>query len=161
MELNVEYEFSIIGISTVERDFKLAYNLNKYLNTSFVREDKDLDVKSVSEKSINYYSKFFYNDEENFEEWFLISNKYDKEESFSGKEKNIEGNLFFQLDQSIQVSKYLLPENKNANYILRIDLIENKSRLKSIVDKIINIPVVKTAFPIEYNTLRSKRNLIF
>jgi len=161
MELDIEYDFSIIGIKTILDDHALAYHLNRKINTYFVRSEKDLDIQSKSENELSYFSHFIYQNEEEMEEWHLISNKYNTENNFSEEAKESLQDLFSQNQQSTQITRYFIPENKEINYILRIDSIENKMRVDDLVNKIRAISSITTAYSIEYNTLRSKRNLIF
>lgn len=161
MELDIEYDFSIIGISTVAGDHQMAFYLNKYLGTNFSRLKKDLDVQGKSEDHISYFPIFLHEDVQGYEEWFLIGNKYNTENKFFEKDEKISHNLFFNNDQSTQITKYFIPEKKEVNYILRLDHIDNKGKLEKLVKTIRLLPVVTTAFSIEYNTLRSKQNLIF
>ena len=160
MELEVEYEFSIIGIITTLEDYQLAYNLNKYLGTSFKRERNDIDVQGKSENELSYFSHFFYSNEEEMEEWHLINNRYNTEEEFSERVDSVSQNLFYNNDQVMQLTRYFLPEKKKANYILRLDLM-NTNLIDKLVSKIHAIPSVTTAFSIKYDTLHSKQNLIF
>jgi len=161
MELEIDFDddFSIIGIKTTLNDFQLAFHLNKNLGTFFIRSEKDIDVQDKSEDELSYYSHFIYNNVEEMEEWHLISNKFNTENLFSEEEEKQD--LFSLNNQKTQITKYFIPEKKEINYLLRIDYIENKKRVNDLVSQIRSISSITTAFSIEYNTLRSKRNLIF
>ncbi|MEN8137799.1 MAG: IPExxxVDY family protein [Bacteroidota bacterium] len=159
MELEIEYDFSIIGINTVVDDHQLAFYLNKYLETNFIRISKDLDVRGKSKEEISYFPLFLHEDIQNMDTWYLINNKYVAENNFFEKDKSTSQNLFFQSNQPTQIARYFLPEKKEVNYLLRLEY--NDNRIDKIIKKIRSIPVVTTAFSIEYNSLRSKQNLIF
>lgn len=161
MELEVDFEYTIIGIKTVLDDYQLAFNLNKELNTYFVRSKNDIDVQDKSENELSYYSHFVYENTEEMEEWHLISNKYNTENKFSEKAKEESQDLFSLNNQVTQITKYFIPEKKELNYLLRIDYIENKRRIDELINKIRSVTAITTAFSIQYNTLRSKQNLIF
>ncbi len=161
MELDIDFEYTIIGIKTILDDYQLAFHLNKDLKTYFVRLENDIDVQSKSKNELSYYSHFIYKNEEEMEEWHLINNKYNTENQFSEEVKEISQDLFSQNNQVTQITKYFIPEKKELNYLLRIDFIENKKRVDDLISKIRSIPAITTAFSIQYNTLRSKRNLIF
>jgi hypothetical protein len=161
MELEIEYDFSIIGINTVVDDSQLAYYLNKYLETNFIRTINDIDIQSKSGKELSFFTHFTYEDTDGMEDWHLIGNKYITENKFFEKENNLSQNLFFHSSQPTQITRYFIPEKKEVNYLLRLDFIDNENKINKLVNIIRSIPVVTTAFSIEYNTLRSKRNLIF
>lgn len=161
MELNIDFEYSVIAIKTILDDYQLAFHLNKHLNTFFVRHKRDIDVQGKSENELSYYSHFSYQNEEDMEEWHLISNKYNTENQFAEEVEETSQDLFSLNNQTTQITKYFIPEKKEVNYLLRLDFIENKKRIDDLISKIRSIPTITTAFSIEYNTLRSKRNLIF
>ena len=161
MELEVEYDYSIIAIKTILDDYHLAFNLNKYLDIYLVRSEKDIDVTGKSQDELSYYSHFFYENVEEMEEWHLISNMYRTEKTFSEEVNEASQDLFSQNNQATQITRYFIPEKKEVNYLLRIDLIENRKRVDDLITMIRSIPAITTAFSIEYNSLRSKRNLIF
>jgi len=154
-----QYDFSLIGINAVIDDYQLAFYLNKYLGSNFTRTDKDLDVRDKSGRNLNYFPLFLHEDIQSMDTWYLINNKYITENTFFEKDKNISQNLFFNSILSTDVTRYFLPAKKEVNYLLRLE--NNEHLIGEIVKKIRKIPVVTTAFSIEYNTLRSKRNLIF
>jgi len=160
MELDIDFEYSVIGIKTILDDYQLAYHLNNIIGTYFVRCEIDIDIQNQSDNELCYYSHFIYENDEEMEEWHLISNKYNTENKFSEKE-GVSQDLFSQNNQVTQITKYFIPEKKEVNYWLRIDFIDNKKRVDDLISKIRSIPAVTTAFSIEYNTLHSKRNLIF
>ena len=160
MELDIEFDYTVIGINTVIDDYQLAYLLNNVIKTYFIRCEIDIDVQNRSNDQLSYFSHFIYENIDEMEEWHLISNKYNTENNFSEKEE-VSQDLFSQNNQVTQITKYFIPEKKEVNYLLRIDFIENKKRLDDLISTIRSIPAITTAFSIEYNTLRSKRNLIF
>jgi hypothetical protein len=163
MELEMEFDFTIIGIKTILEDYLLAFYLNKELGTYFERCENDIDVieeEVEKEEELNFFSHFIFNNIEEMEEWHLISNRYYTEIPLS-IEREESQDLFSLNKQTIQVTKYFIPEKKEVEYLLRIDSIEDKSRLNELINKIRSIQAITTAYLIEYNTLRSKRNLIF
>lgn len=159
MELNVKYDFSLIGINTSINDYLMAFYLNKYLGTKFIRSSKDLDAKE-SDGDISYFSLFSHENNEKYEIWHLINNKYTTQKLLSEKNDS-QKNLFSNLNQTSQINKYLIPEQKKANYILRLESSENERKMNKIKSSINSIPAVVTAFIIDYKNLKSKHNLIF
>ncbi|MCK5781183.1 MAG: IPExxxVDY family protein [Flavobacteriales bacterium] len=159
MELDIEYDFSLIGINTVYDDYQLAFYLNKYLDTNFTRTSKDLDVRANNGKELYYFPLFLHEDIHNMDTLYLINNKYTTENNFFEKDKDISQNLFFQSNQSTETTRYFIPEKKEVDYLIRLE--DSEHIVSEMVRKIRSISEITTAFYIEYNTLRSKRNLIF
>lgn len=161
MELDIEYDFSIIAINSVANDVQIAYNLNKYLNACFNRVEDDLDVYFKDKAEPVYFPLYLHEDKQYMENWYLINNKFTSEEASVSTNKEELQDLFFASGISTQSNTYFLPEKKEINFILRLDSIEDENRLDQIIKKIRSIPIITTAYTIDYNTLRSKKNLIF
>ena len=161
MELDIEYEFTLIAISSVASDVQIAYSLNKYLSANFQREEEDLDVYYKDKEEPIFFPLYLHEEKHYMENWYLIKNKITSDKKFVADESTKEPNLFFESGIGTQSTTYFLPEKKEANFILRLDYIENKSRIDSIIKSIKSIPHITTAYSINYDTLRSKKNLIF
>ncbi|WP_405610653.1 IPExxxVDY family protein [Polaribacter sp. Asnod1-A03] len=144
-----EDEYSLIGIHSTLEDYKLAYLLNKTLNTHFCKSEKDLEF--VIEKKEVTFSLFNYENVSYDIEYFLISN------SFTSKNQAVSKNLLL----NSETKTHLIPEKKKVDFFLKIcgDL-EYELVIKTI-NKIKNIDHVITAYSIDKNTLKSKDFLIF
>lgn len=132
--LNIEedYEFSLIGISCHAKDYKLCFEFNKLLEVDFIRtEDLDIDSK----KTQGNYSLYEYIDEDNFMDYYLISNRSSK--------------------------GVLIPEHKVIDYFLLLKGATNDDITDDIIQKISTLQIVLTAYKIDIDTLKSKQNLIF
>jgi hypothetical protein len=132
--LNIEedYEFSLIGISCHAKDYKLCFEFNKLLEVDFVRtEDLDIDSK----KTQGNYSLYEYIDEDNFMDYYLISNRSSK--------------------------GVLIPEHKAIDYFLLLKGATNNDITDDMIQKISTLQIVLTAYKIDVDTLKSKQNLIF
>lgn len=132
--LNIEedYDFSLIGISCHAKDYRLCYELNKILEIDLVRgEDLDIDSKNTKAN----YALYDYIDEENFIDYYLISNRSNK--------------------------GYLIPEHKSTDFFLLLKGASNDDIIENIINKISEIQLVLTSFQIDVNSLKSKQNLIF
>ncbi|HEX5743587.1 MAG TPA: IPExxxVDY family protein, partial [Flavobacteriaceae bacterium] len=70
----IETSFSLFGIKTSLDDFRLAYFLNKQLKTRFEKTENNLEFEQ--NKTKQSFSLFNYEDLYNYNEWFLISNKF-------------------------------------------------------------------------------------
>lgn len=132
--LNIEedYEFSLIGISCHAKDYKLCFEFNKLLEVDFIRKD-DLDINS--KKTQGNYSLYEYIDEDNFMDYYLISNRSNK--------------------------GVLIPEHKAIDYFLLLKGANNENITARMIQKISTLQMVLTAYKIDVDTLKSKQNLIF
>ncbi|WP_452220116.1 IPExxxVDY family protein [Lacinutrix salivirga] len=145
-------EFTLVGIHTTIEDYKLAYLLNKNLEVNLKRLDNDLDFFNKA-----HYSIFEWEDNKQLVTWNLVSNscRLDNIDVLEDKTS------LFQLEQSTSKTFYLLPEYKKVSYLLKISTQYNVSKQKQILDTIIKIPQVATAYSIDTNTLKNKDHLIF
>ena len=98
------------------------------------------------------FSVFDWDDEMSEMYWTLISNKCEVEEEMPSL------GLF---DNNVsRRTDYLVKERKEVDYFLKVDTIDEALFLKKI--KSINtIAKVITAYPLDAQNLKSKRNLIF
>ena len=69
--------------------------------------------------------------------------------------------MLFETSQSITKTYNLLPELKTVNYLLKIDDELNLDREKYIINTILSIPQIATAYTVNQSQLKSKDNLIF
>jgi glutamate 5-kinase len=157
MDLLIDFEFNLIGIKSNVNDAQIAYNLNKHLGVFFERENEDLDVYYKDLKKAVYFPKFKYQDEEKDETWFLIKNSATTEI----KVEKDQGDLFSNNEESSIITKYILFDKKEFDYLLKIDFIENQKRIDEIIKTIYNIPITTTAYLFNIKKLRSKQNIIF
>lgn len=146
-----EEEYSLIGIYSTLEDYKLAYLLNKNLNTRFYKAKKKLEfIRKKKKASFSIYN--YENIKYNFD-YFLIANSYKSEN------QTVSNELF----QTLETKTYLIPEKKRIDFFLKI-CGEPKSTYKLVaktIHKIIHIENVITAYSIDKNTLKSKDFLLF
>ncbi|MDP5158228.1 MAG: IPExxxVDY family protein [Flaviramulus sp.] len=145
-----EVEFTLIAMHCSLEDYRLAYLLNKYLGIALKRKPIDLDYK----KSQASYSIYEWEDHKHLTNWNLVSNIC-KTQTIQKADNN---SLF-----NTQKTKtyYLLPEHKTVNYFLKIDSEFSFNKEKYILDNILKIQQIVTAYSIDSNKLQSKENLIF
>ncbi len=132
--LNIEedYDFSIIGISCHAKDYRLCYELNQLFEADFVRTD---DIEINIKKSMGKFSIFEYHNEENYLSYFLISNRSDQ--------------------------GFLIPEYKTIDFFLMLKGAINTKLIGGMVEKICSSQLILTAYFIEVSTLKSKQNFLF
>lgn len=147
-----EVLYTLIAVHCSLEDYRLAYLLNKYLGITLTRKTSDLDYDNG--KSI--YSIFEWKDSKQLTTWTLVSNVC-KTESY--QQVNYES-LFKNQERITEISN-LIPEHKRVNFFLKIDNHFNFSKEKYILNSILKIPQIATAYSIDTNQLKSKDNLIF
>ena len=145
--------FSLIGIHCTIEDYRLAFLLNKFLDIKLTRQENDIDNNNRK----TTFSLFEWEDNAQFKTWNLVSN-YCKVVS-----NQINDNLdsLFNFNQTITKTHHLVPEFSKANYLLKINNELNSKKEKLILDKILNIDQVITAYSIASKDLKSKDQLIF
>ena len=132
LELEENFDFTLIGIFCHSKDYRLAFELNKKLKFELVKED-DYVLKIKGE--ICHFGFFSFIDEESALEYYLVSNK-----GSTGK---------------------LIGEEKNTDYFLAVKGEIETTYEKELLDTINKIQLILKAYSIEVSELKSKRNLIF
>ena len=143
---------TLIAIHCMLEDYRLAYLLNKYLGISLTRKATDLDYKN----SAISYSIYDWKDTKQLVTWSLVSNICKTQTIRKSEYKSL-----FDTDQNIIKTSHLLPEYKTVNYFLKIDSEFSFSKEKYILNNILNIPQIATAYSVDSSQLKSKDNLIF
>ena len=155
--LEPDYDFSLIGISSHEKDYKICWALNNALSIELKKVDS-LEIKGKKTSTPSFFSSFKYEDTENFLEHFVFSN-------FSeGKSHATNLNTLFKessgKSQTLE-NEWLIPEYKQMNYFYIIKGEVTDALLKEKIKKIKKLDAVQTAIFIDVKTLKSKHNLIF
>jgi len=147
-----ESVFTLIAIYCNIEDYRLAYLLNQFLGINLVRNEFDLDFN----KGKTAYSLYKWKDKKQLINWNLVSNIC-KTNAFSQTNTN----SLFDTVTNITKTFNLIPELKNVNYLLKIEDELDSNEYKEIINKILSIPQVLTAYIVDYSQLKSKDNLIF
>ncbi|WP_397364022.1 IPExxxVDY family protein [Olleya sp. R77988] len=147
-----EEHYALIGIHCVIEDYRLAFLINQILDIKLKRSVKDVTNPSLNSN----YALFEWFDQKQFTTYHLVAN------TCKVLHNNVkqESNSLFGKDTQGASNYYLLPEFKTINYLLKIET-EFLSKEKTILNKILKIPQVVTAYSIASHTLKSKDNLIF
>ncbi|WP_303316782.1 IPExxxVDY family protein [Flavivirga abyssicola] len=144
--------YTLIAIHCTLEDYRLAYLLNKYLGISLIRKPLDLDYQNGK----STYSIFEWEDNKQQTIWNLVSNICKTEHYRQGSNESL-----FDSEEKITRTTYLIPEYKTVNYFLKIDNDINFSKEKYILNNVLEVPQIATAYSIDSNQLKSKDNLIF
>ena len=141
-----EDNYTLIGIHTALEDFKLAYLLNKNLDTHFSKANYSLDFESNASFSV-------YNDinEEYGFELYLISNSYTEERT----------NASDTIVLATETKTYLIPEKKKVDYFIKIVGEPTQETIYKTVHQINQITQIVTSYTVELDSLKSKQFLIF
>ncbi|MCW1147048.1 IPExxxVDY family protein [Flavobacterium lacisediminis] len=146
----VSDDYELIAVHSSLDDYKLAYMLNKELGIQLSKNLAYVEIAIPEGKSA--FSNYIFDDEKNDVVWTLIENKT----TIINSNKQTTS-LFEQVD----ITVFLLPEFKKADYLIKIENIDYGFDSESIVDKIQEIKNVTTAYTIDITNLKSKNNLIF
>ena len=103
------------------------------------------------------YSIFEWEDHKQLVTWSLVSNICKTEELLAKQDYK----SLFDNQEKITKIFQLLPEHKTVNYFLKIDSEFSFSKENYILDSILKIPQIATAYSLDSSELKSKDNLIF
>lgn len=148
-----EENFSLIGIHCTIEDYRLAFLLNKVLDLKLKRQDKDVDNNNQK----TAFSIFEWEDKTQFKIWNLVSNNC----KIITNDFNDGLDSLFSANQVITKTHHLVSEYSKANYLLKISNNFSPNKEKIILEKILKINQVITAYSIDTESLKSKNQLIF
>ncbi len=146
----ISEDYELIAIHSSMEDYKLAYAINSVLDTQLIKNKSNIEIAIPEGKSA--FSNYIFDDEESDVQWSLIANK-----TLISTSKRKTAQLFDEVD----ITVFLLPEYKKADYLLKIENIDYEFDEEDMIEKILSIKNVTTAYIIETTNLKSKNNLIF
>ncbi|MEA1785666.1 IPExxxVDY family protein [Arenibacter sp. GZD96] len=145
--LTVDTSYVLIALHSDLDDYAIAYGLNAFLGSALTRCRTDLDLtEDLSFPAFEWHDQF------NDTVWYLFKNE-------SIQQLNtIETGLF---KDEVSVKKTpLLPEFKVADYFLKIENDETDAA-EAILQSLLKIPNIVTAYTVPLSKIKSKNNLIF
>ena len=145
-------DYILIAIHSSLEDYRLAYFVNRGLDIRLERCIKDLGVKQKND--LAFFSRYTFEDPYQDTAWNLIRNK----ESITAAHTNT-ASLFAGQEYNVSTSVFLLPELKTADYVLKIDNAEQQDA--TIVQSLLMVKQIATAYKVDHYKLKSKNNLIF
>ena len=131
LEIDDEYDFSLLGISCHAKDYRLCWELNRTLNLQLAKYKSIKSALKPDEK----FSTSIFDDEENLLEYTLISNKNN--------------------------GKYLIPEYPQLDYFLKLSGPQHDFEIKEQKQKVQSLDLVLTVLQINPTSLKSGPNLVF
>ena len=149
-----EIDYHLIAIHTTLEDYRLAYFINQHLpvNLSKSKEEILISIKQGDTQ----FSRFYFDDEDNFISWNLIQNKNE----VIGKKEITSQDLFSNSAQEVATKVFLLPELKKVDYFLKIES-DDDLQINEIVKNLKSIKSLSTVYVVDTETIKSKNNLIF
>ena len=149
-----EIDYHLIAIHTTLEDYRLAYFINQHLPVNLSKSNEEILI-SIKEGETQF-SRFYFDDEDNFVSWNLIQNKNE----VIGQNEIINQDLFSNSSQEVATKVFLLPELKKVDYFLKIES-DDDLEIAGIVKKLKSIKSLSTVYVVETETIKSKNNLIF
>lgn len=156
LEIEYDYDFVLIGISSHEKDYRFCWALNNKLKFELSKKES-LEIKGKKQNTPSYFSFFTFDDQNQYKEYSVLAN-------FSESKSLIltENTLFGTPEKSKQSeNEFLIPEHKQMNYFLVIRGELEDEQVAELILQIKEIDIVLTAIRIDPKTLKSKQNLIF
>lgn len=148
----VTIDFELIAIHSSLEDYRLAYFINRELEILLEKNDESIGVKARGGEG--WLSRFSFEDTASDTLWTLIQNKNRAEIKLSDTASLFEGSTY-----TATANVYLLPEMKKVDYILKID--NPAVDPQQMVDRLLGIKHITTAYAVDHHKLKSKNNLIF
>ena len=134
LKVDYDYDFVFIGIVAAAKDYRLCWAMNNSLGIELGKTDElELPVKGSKEPS--WFSRYSYAVPGNETVFLLLGNK--------------------------GTAGYLIPEQKQVDYFLMIQQLQDQRDKDLILKKLLKTDLVQTAFFLDPSKLRSKENLLF
>ena len=142
---DLENDYTLIAIHSNAEAYKLAFEINLKLKTNL--EKSPFDITFGGDNSI--FELYKHVSETYNTILYLISNK-------SYDETKVEAPSLF---ENFSVSKYLIPELKKAEYLIKIE--GGGFKIESLIKKLNEIDLIVSCYSAKINNNKSKYNLIF
>lgn len=146
----------VVAIHCSEPDYRMAYKINQQLNLKLLREKQDLEFVYAEGKA--EYPFFYFEDWEQDRQFHLVANSTELQVE---KPLALSADLFGESVGPKARKVHLLPEIKQADYLLKITSTKNNHSENVIVSRINEIAQVITAYVVDLHSVKSKSNLIF
>lgn len=151
----LEEDYSLVAIHCSVASYKMAFLLNKQLNTRLTRRPLDLEFSNDGlEVSFPLYQ---YDDEKSYTSFFLIGNTCRSQAA----QIHSSGGLFNDEPNVSQVTTFLVPEYRKADYLLKIESDLELLPIEDMITQLNRVNDVVTAYQVQPDRIKSKNNLIF
>ena len=157
LEIQYDYDFVLIGISSHEKDYRICWALNNKFGIELIKVNS-LEIKGKKQETPSFFSLFTYDHPDSFIEYTVVAN-LSESKTGSIKENTLFGSKA--KPQSYSENEFLIPEHKQMNYFFVIKGELDDASVQQMIKQIKEIDMVLTAIPIDASQLKSKHNLIF
>ena len=137
LEAEFDYDFSLVGIISAEKEYKLAWLLNRQLDLQLIKA-KDIEIEFLKRPNLIISNYLFETEHCSFR---LMKNK--------------------SMDEFSDGSAYLLPELKRFDFFVIFQGFEDTISNQDLKEKISTLPEIQYAQFFKIDGLKSKENLIF
>ena len=146
-----EENFQVISIFCHEKDYRLAFLLNKHLEIQLKKATSIVDNKIKTE-----FPVFEFQDKTFYRNWYLLNNH-----GTCDKEVPSQQDLFSQHATVFQQKVFYINELKKVPFLLKIESGESLGYYNDLVKKIEDIPQIYAAEILHLTHLKNKNLLIF
>lgn len=147
LEEAADDEVSLIGLNTPMEIYRIGFFINKVLEIKLQREDMDFKYRNKKFLFPLYHNYCI----EKQLDFYLVPNQIKVQDENSGFGGLFQENLY---DEVV----YLVPEKKEIDYLLKIEgCLTADEFLGKLRDNSMQINI----YPIDFQSLKSKKNLIF
>jgi len=150
----ISTDYHLIAIHSGLEDYRVAFFLNQALGTYLSKCKDEIEISIGAGSS--YFSHYTFEDCKQEVIWNLASNK-----TLFSSETNSSFPLFNELNPAFYAPVYLLPELKKVDFILKIENTDDVFDLDQVLETIVSIKGINTAYELQQNMIKSKNNLIF
>ena len=142
---DLENDYTLIAIHSNVEAYKLAFEINLKLKTNLERLPFDITFEGNN----SVFELYKHVSETYNTILYLISNK-------SYEDTKVDSPSLF---DNLSVSKYLIPELKKAEYLIKIE--GGGFKIESLIKKLNEIDLIVSCYSTKINNNKSKYNLIF
>lgn len=159
LEIEYDYDFVLIGISSHEKDYRFCWALNNKLKLELSKKES-LEIKGKKQTTPSFFSFFAFDDQDQYTEYSVIAN-FSENKSLAVTENTLFGPAGSPKHNDQSENEFLVPEHKQMNYFFVIRGELEDDEVEELIRQIREIDIVLTAIRIDPKNLRSKQNLIF
>lgn len=159
LEIEYDYDFVLIGISSHEKDYRFCWALNNKLKLELSKKES-LEIKGKKQTTPSYFSFFTFDDEDQYTQYSVLAN-FSESKSLAVAENTLFGTAEKPKQSGQSENEFLIPEHKHMNYFFVIHGELEDDEIDEITKQIKELDIVLTAIRIDPKSLRSKQNLIF
>jgi len=160
LEIEYDYDFVLIGISSHEKDYRFCWALNNKLSLELVKQES-LEIKGKKQTTPSYFSFFTFDDADQFTEYSVLANFSESKSLAPATENTLFETAGAAQQDGQSENEFLVPEHKQMNYFFIIRGEMENEEADELIKQIKEIDIILTAVRIDVKSLKSKQNLIF